>query len=194
MRFVPSIRLRRARVTGGLLAVLLMAGCASPPPDPPPKPKPAAAPPAAGALSEKAKQEQRQSILKVRNGTLNQLYKLKPPTRLEIEQAAGYGVFEINGLNAVLAGKHGRGVVQEKSGKFTYMQLARTDIGPGATLRPYWQVLVFRDAQQLSQFISAGSPADAAGMSGVTVYQIDQLGVSTPSNWSARYFRDPNLN
>ncbi|HUM93026.1 MAG TPA: hypothetical protein PLU26_00950 [Candidatus Competibacter sp.] len=176
------------------MAVLLMASCASPPPDPPPNPKPAAAPPAAGALSEKAKQEQRQSILKVRNGTLNQLYKLKPPTRLEIEQAAGYGVFEINGLNAVLAGKHGRGVVQEKSGKFTYMQLARTDIGPGATLRPYWQVLVFRDAQQLSQFISAGSPADAAGMSGVTVYQIDQLGVSTPSNWSARYFRDPNLN
>lgn len=194
MRFVPSIRLRRARVAGGLLAILLMAGCASPPPDPPPKPKAAAAPPAAGALSEKAKQEQRQSILKVRNGTLNQLYKLKPPTRLEIEQAAGYGVFEINGLNAVLAGKHGRGVVQEKSGKFTYMQLARTDIGPGATLRPYWQVLVFRDAQQLSQFVSAGSPADGADTASVTVYQLNELGVSTPSTWGARYFRDPNLN
>lgn len=80
-----------------------------------PPAKPTIAPTSSGALSEKAKQEQRQAILKVRTGTLNQLYKLKPLTRSEIEQAAGYGVFEINGLNAVLAGKHGRGVVHEKA-------------------------------------------------------------------------------
>lgn len=198
MRWVPLVRFPRGRPAGGLLVALLVtllaAGCASPPPKPPPKPKPAAAPQAPGALSEKAKQEQRQSILKVRAGTLNQLYKLKPLARGEIEQAAGYGVFEINGLNAVLAGKHGRGVVTERGGKTTYMQLARTDIGPGVTLKPYWQVLVFRDAQALGRFARDGSPADAANMGGVTVYQIDQLGVSTPSNWGARYFRDPNLN
>lgn len=193
MRAADFSRLRRGGFVGALLAALLAAGCASPPPKPPPKPKPAGAP-SAGALSEKAKQEQRQSISKVRNGTLNQLYKLKPLARGEIEQAAGYGVFEINGLNAVLAGKHGRGVVVERSGKSTYMQLARTDIGPGATLRPYWQVLVFRDAQQLSQFVSDGSPADAANMANVTIYQLNELGVSSPSNWGARYFRDPNLN
>ena len=196
MRWFHLSSFRRGWRAGGLAAVLLLSGCASPPPKPSPKPppKPAVAPPASGALSEKAKQEQRQSILKVRNGTLNQLYKLKPLTRAEIEQAAGYGVFEINGLNAVLAGKHGRGVVLERSGKTTYMQLARTDIGPGATLRPYWQVLVFRDAQQLSRFAGAGSPADAAAMANVTVYQMNELGVSTPSNLGARYFRDPDLN
>ncbi|MBL8259512.1 MAG: hypothetical protein JNM60_06875 [Candidatus Competibacteraceae bacterium] len=193
MRWFHFSGFRRGWRAGGLASVLLLSGCASPPPPKPP-PKPAVAPPASGALSEKAKQEQRQSILKVRSGTLNQLYKLKPLTRAEIEQAAGYGVFEINGLNAVLAGKHGRGVVQERSGKTTYMQLARTDIGPGATLRPYWQVLVFRDARQLSQFASAGSPADAAAMANVTVYQMNELGVSTPSNLGARYFRDPDLN
>ena len=76
------------------------------------------------------------AILKVRTGTLNQLYKLKPLTRSEIEQAAGYGVFEINGLNAVLAGKHGRGVVHEKSGKVTYMQLALSLIHISAPATP----------------------------------------------------------
>ena len=86
-----------------LLATLLLTGCASEPA----KTKPAVLAPPAGKLSEKARQEQRQAILKVRTQTLNQLYKLKPLTRTEIEQAAGYGVFEVNGLNAVLVDAHG---------------------------------------------------------------------------------------
>ena len=125
----PSIGRRVALIAGGLLLATLLAGCASEPV----KPKPAKlAPPPAGKLSEKARQEQRQAILKIRAPTLNQLFKLKPLTRMEIEQAAGYGVFQINGLNAVLAETHGRGAVQEKrGGRITYMRLARTDIGPG---------------------------------------------------------------
>jgi hypothetical protein len=181
--------IRRALAVVGLAVAVWAAGCASPPP----KPKPAL-PQSSGVLSEKAKQEQRQAILKVRNRTLNQLYKLKPLTQTEIEQAAGYGVFEINGLNAVLAEKHGRGLVVEKSGKITYMQLARTDIGPGATLKPYWQILVFRDPSQLSGFAGSGSPADASSDPGITVYQLNEKGVSIQSDWGARYFRDPDLN
>lgn len=178
-------------LVAGLAIAAVTAGCASPPPEA----KPAALPrSASGALSEKARQEQRQSILKVRNRTLTQLYKLKPLTRIEIEQAAGYGVFEVNGLNAVLAEKHGRGVVLERSGRTTYMQLARTDIGSGATLKPYWQIMVFRDPGQLSQFVVAGSPANVSSDPGITVYQLNEKGVSTQSDWGARYYRDPNLN
>lgn len=175
----------------GLLLTALLTGCASPPP----KSKPVAAvPQSSGVLSEKAKQEQRQAILKVRNRTLNQLYKLKPLARIEIEQAAGYGVFEINGLNAVLAEKHGRGVILERNGKTTYMQLARTDIGPGATVKPYWQIMVFRDPRQLGEFAASRLPADVSSDASITVYQLNEKGVSTQSDWGARYYRDPNLN
>ena len=190
MRFNPYLASRRALMVGALM-VLLMAGCAS---ESPRIKKPAALPPSSGALSEKAKQEQRQAIFKVRDQTLNQLHKLKPPTRTEIGQAAGYGVFEIHGLNAVLAQSHGRGMVMERSGRVTYMQLARTDIGPGAVVKPYWQVMVFRDPQRLSQFVTAGSPANVSSDPSVTVYQLNEKGVSIQADWGARYFRDPNLN
>lgn len=168
----------------------LLTGCASAP-----KTKPADLAPPAGKLSEKARQEQRQAILKVRIQTLNQLYKLKPLTRSEIEQAAGYGVFEINGLNAVLAETPGRGMVLErKSGKIVYMRLARTDVGPGASVSPYWQVLVFSDPRRLSQFMVTGSPVEASRDPSIKVYKLNEKGVSTQADWEARYFRDPDLN
>lgn len=180
-------------ILGVALLVGWLAGCASEPTAPPqPQPNaPSSAP--KGKLSEKARQEQRQAILKVYNRTLNQLYTLKPLTRTEIAQAAGHGVFEINGLNAVLAGNHGRGVVFDKSGKATYMQLARTDIGPGATVTPYWQVLVFRDPAQLSSFVAAPTPADVSKDPSITVYQLNARGVSTQTDWGARYFQNPDL-
>lgn len=190
MQYFHYLATRRALVIGGLLVAALVGGCASAPP----KPKPVAMPRSSSTLSEKAKLEQRQAILKVRNRTLSQLYKLKPSTKNEIEQAAGYGVFEVNGLNAVLAEKHGRGMVMERSGRTTYMQLARTDIEPGATVKPYWQVLVFRDPGQLSRFVAAISPADAASEASITVYRLNEKGVSVQTDWDARYFRDPDLN
>ncbi|MDS4027877.1 MAG: hypothetical protein RKO25_12955 [Candidatus Contendobacter sp.] len=179
-----------ALAVGGLLLAALLTGCASDPAK-----KPADLTPPAGKLSEKARQEQRQAILKVRTQTLNQLYKLKPLARTEIEQSAGYGVFEINGLNAVLAETHGRGAVWEKrSGKLVYMRLARTDIGPGASVSPYRQVLVFSDPRHLSQFMMTGSPANVSRDPSIKVYKLSGKGVSTQADWGARYFRDPDLN
>ncbi|MGB4947914.1 MAG: hypothetical protein WBQ05_12060 [Candidatus Competibacter denitrificans] len=189
MRFTFSA-IRHTLVIGGLLAGLLVAGCATEPSKPKSKPVPRST----GTLSEKAKQEQRQAILKVRNRTLEQLYKLKPFTRTEIEGAAGYGVFEINGLNAVLVEKHGRGMVMERSGKVTFMQLARTDLGPGTSVKPYWQIMVFRDPQQLSQFAMSGSPDNVSSDPKIVVYQLNERGVATQTDWGARYFRDVDLN
>jgi hypothetical protein len=172
-----------------LLAAALLASCASPPP-PAPVAKPAEP---VGKLSQKAQQEQQQAILKIRDQTLRQLYKLKPLSRSEIEQAPGYGVFEINGLNAVLAETHGRGVVLDKAGRAIYMQLARTDIVPGTAVKPYRQVLVFSDARKLNQFVTSGSPADASRDLTIKVYRLDEKGVSTQADWGARYFRNPDL-
>jgi len=175
----------------GLLLTALLTSCASPPKKP--MQPIAIAPPS--ALSQKARLEQQQAILKIRDQTLRQLSRLKPPAEAEIERAAGYGVFEVNGLNAVLAETHGRGMVVEKAtGKVAYMQLARTDLRPGATVQPYRQVLVFRNPQKLSQFVMSGSPADASSDPDIKVYRLNEKGVSTETDWGARYFRDPNLN
>lgn len=178
----------RVFAIAGLL-VALLAGCAQPPPPPIVK---VTEPP--GKLSEKARQEQQQAILKIRDQTLRQIYRLKPPTKAEIEQAAGYGVFEINGLNAVLDETHGRGVIVAKSGGVTYMQLARTDLGPGIRVKPYRQVLIFGDAKKLSQFVAFGSPTDASRDPSIKVYQLNEKGVSAQADWGARYFRNPDLN
>lgn len=178
-------------VAAGLLLTALLANCASPPKKPM-QPVTVALP---SALSEKARLEQQQAILKIRDQTLRQLSQLKPPAKVEVEQAAGYGVFEVNGLNAVLAQTHGRGMVVEKvTGKVAYMQLARTDLRLGATVQPYRQVLVFRNPQKLSRFVASGSPADASSDPDIKVYRLNEKGVSVQADWGARYFRDPDLN
>ncbi|HOW75951.1 MAG TPA: hypothetical protein P5102_10915 [Candidatus Competibacteraceae bacterium] len=174
-----------------MLLTTLLTGCASPPTKKPVQP--VTLPPS--ALSQKARLEQQQAILNIRDQTLRQLNRLKPSATIEIEQAAGYGVFEVNGLNAVLAETHGRGVVMEKAtGKLTYMQLARTDLRPGATVQPYRQVLVFRNPQKLRQFVASGSPANASSDPDIKVYRLNEKGVAVQADWGARYFRDPDLN
>lgn len=183
---------RAARLFIGLALAAMLAGCASP--------SPSASSPVAdalqpsGALSLKAKREQQRAILKIRDQTLDQLFKLKPSARAEFDQAAGYGVFEINGLNAVLAETHGRGVVLDKNNRAAYMQLARTDVSPGVEVKPYRQVLLFGNPETLNRFMASGSPAGASSDPGITVYRLDIKGVSTQADWGARYFRDPDLN
>ncbi|HNW79350.1 MAG TPA: hypothetical protein PKH28_10590 [Candidatus Competibacteraceae bacterium] len=175
----------------GLLLTTGLAGCASAPPPP----KPVVAPTPSGALSDKARHEQQQGILKMRARTLRQLYSLRPQARAEIEQAAGYGVFEINGLNAVLADVHGRGVILDRAGgQSVYMQLALTNISPGTAIRPYWQVLVFNDPARLRQFVASGSPTDVSRDPTIKVYRLTEKGVTVQAEWGARYFRNPDLN
>ena len=183
---------RFARVLVGAALAVTLAGCAS---DPPAASRPVADPPqASGALSQKARREQQRAILKIRDQTLDQLFKLKPSARIEFDRTAGYGVFEINGLNAVLAETHGRGVVLDKNNRATYMQLARTDASPGVEVKPYRQVLLFGNPETLSRFMTSGSPAGDSSDPGITVYRLDIKGVSTQADWGARYFRDPDLN
>lgn len=183
---------RRTFLVGSLSLVVALAGCASPAKAPPKRPVTA---PSTSKLSEKAKLEQQQVILKIRTQTLAQLYKLKPQTRAEIERAAGYGVFEINGLNVVLDNAHGRGAVVDKaSGKTIYMLLTRTDFGPGAQIRPYRQVLVFQDQQKLNRFVAENAPGNSFGDSDIRVYQLNDKGVTLQTDWNARYFRDLDLN
>ena len=83
---------------------------------------------------------------------------------------------------------HGRGVVLDKKNRAAYMLLARTDVGPGAELKPYRQVLMFGNPETLGRFMASGSPADTSSDPGITVYRLDIKGVSAQADWGARYF------
>lgn len=173
-----------------LLVGIMLLGCTSAP-----QKKPISIAQSTSELSDKARSEQQQAILKIRDQTLSQLKKSRPQTKIELERAAGYGVFEVNGLNALLAASHGRGVVVDKnSGKELYMGLARGDLRPGATMKPYRQVLIFRNPQKLQQLINAGTPADLTRDPDIKVYRLDEKGVKHQADWGARYFRDADLN
>ncbi|MFO1372403.1 MAG: hypothetical protein U1F42_08405 [Candidatus Competibacteraceae bacterium] len=184
---------KRTLTISSLLLTALLASCASPTKPPPNRQTITVLP--AGKLSEKAKLEQQQRIIKIQNQTLAQLYKLKPQAQTEIEQSAGYGVFDINGLNVVLADAQGRGVVLDKtSGKTTYMRLMQPDPIPSGRIRPYRQVLIFSDHQKLAQFTADGLPVDTSGNFSIKVYQLNDKGVTLQTDWGARYFRDPDIN
>ena len=181
-------------MASGLAMILTLAGCAGSPPSPI---SPAMlVEPSSSPLSEKARMEQRQAVLEVRNDTLSQLFKLRPAARAEIAQAAGYGVFEINRLNVILVDAHGRGVVFDRAsgGKPTYMQMTRTSIDADGTLSPYWQILVFGDPQRLAEFIAAGASAEPASDSSIKVYRLSSRGVSVQADEDARYTWCPYLN
>lgn len=178
------------------LVLTALGGCESLPIEQPPPtivvPPP---PPDESALSVKARQEQQQAILKMHGQTLKQLYQLKPSAETEIQEAAGYAVFEVNGLNAVLSDKHGRGVVLEKAtGKATFMQLARTDLEPEATLKPYRQILVFGNLDKLNEFVTSGALDETGSDPDIKAYRVDIKGLEVQANWNARYSLDVDLN
>ncbi len=71
--------------------------------------------------------QQRASIQKMRNETLNKLYTLQPEARSDIQHAKGYAVFANNSSKILLFGfGSGYGVVRDTaSGKDTYMKMAQ---------------------------------------------------------------------
>ena len=179
----------------GLLVLLSsLASCVGGPESTKPAAEVSTSAPTPTPLGNKARLEQRQAILKMRAQTLRQLHQLKPTTRAEIDAAAGCGVFEVNGLNAVLAGAHGRGVIFTKNGAVTYMRLLRTDVAPGAPIKPYWQVLVFRDAAQLARLTQTPQSMGIGQGPGVVAYRLSAQGVSNEADWGAQYVRSPELN
>lgn len=181
-------------MASGLIMVWTLAGCAGS--SPPPITPAILVEPSSSPLSEKARGEQRQAVFEMRNDTLSQLFELRPAARAEIAQAAGYGVFEINGLNVILVDAHGRGVVFDRAsgGKPTFMQMTRTRIDADGTLSPYWQVLVFGDSQRLSDFIAVDASSEPASDSSIKVYRLSSRGVSVQADEDARYTRCPYLN
>jgi len=165
----------------------------------------------AGNLTQEQIAEKRDTILNMADKALTRLYAHNPGVRKEIEQAAGYGVFDVTAINAVLlVGSRGPGVIfDNKTRKPTFMQSMRAGTGPGLGYQELYQIFVFKSREALDQFKvgdKIGGDLMASTTVGTTavqisanpyinVYQLSEKGYALQANYGgAVYIVDPDLN
>lgn len=179
------------------LLLLLLAGCSG--------------------IQGKNKNEKQAYINEMRAETLEMLYKEKPSTRSQLENAAGYAVFSnINSNLILLSAGSGYGVVRDNdTNDDTYMRMASAGVGLGLGIKDFRAILVFEKRETLIHFIKSGwdfsGQADAAAKSGdkggqllsgatnvdlgITVYQITENGlVAQATLQGTKYWVDDSLN
>ncbi|HUS74092.1 MAG TPA: YSC84-related protein [Sedimentisphaerales bacterium] len=160
--------------------------------------------------------ERKQLVGNMETETIERLYREQPSTKDKIRKAAGYGVFSNANVNLILASAGGGyGVVIDNStGKRTYMKMALGGIGLGLGVKDYRQVLIFKSKQSLKKFTESGwefgGHADAAAKSGesggelssegaigadIEAYSITESGLAIQATVTgAKYWKDDDLN
>lgn len=159
---------------------------------------------ASGALA------QQQSIRKHAEETLVRLYAEYPKAKAEIAAAAGYAVFDLSSVNAVLlVGQKGKGIlVNNRTRVPTYMKAVRAGTGPGIGYQELRQVFVFANATAMEQFLlgqALGGDVSASTTVGtankqqsfnpyIKTYQLSEKGFAIQANWGGTaYLADPDL-
>ena len=113
-------------------------------------------------------EEKKANVRKQRDEMLAEVYETKPELKKKIEGAAGYATFKNLNVNLILlATANGYGmVVDNKSGRETFMRMASLGGGVGAGLKDVRVVFIFNDASVMKQFVDSGwqfgGTADAA--------------------------------
>jgi lipid-binding SYLF domain-containing protein len=161
-------------------------------------------------------EEQRQTIQKMRQETLADLYTYAPHAKDEIREAAGYAVFSNTGINLlVVSTANGWGVAHNnKTGKDTYMKMFSGGVGYGAGVKDFRGIFVFATQATLTHFINegwqGGAQADAAAKSadkgaaiataidvapGIKLYQLTESGIALQATvQGTKYWKDDDLN
>ena len=154
-------------------------------------------------------EEKRQAILKMRDATLERLYKENPESRDVVGKGAGYAVFDATGVNLVLyVGGKGSGVMMDKaSDKPVYMSMVRAGTGPGLGYKEFKQVIVFKNKKAMELFQTAGIDVGASFDFGnvlahgqsfhpdFALYTLTDKGFTVQANWGGtKYFKDGELN
>ncbi len=153
---------------------------------------------------------QRSAIDRHAQAALDKLFASDASARADVESAAGYAVFDVSSVNAVLlVGQRGKGVLVEKNGKRTYMRAVRAGTGPGVGYQELSQVFAFKSQAAIDQFKLAGkaggdvSASATLGTSGVQqsfnplirTWQSTEKGFAAQANWGGTaYLVDPELN
>ncbi|MBQ4811201.1 hypothetical protein A7985_01615 [Pseudoalteromonas luteoviolacea] len=159
--------------------------------------------------------QKRSDIIKMKNETLSQLYSEKPDTRAQLRSAVGYAVFSNANVNLLLVSAGtGYGVVHNnKTGNFTYMNMAEGGVGLGLGVKDYRLVLVFHTQKALDKFVehgwTFGGNADAAAKASekgasvqgelyygdMSVYTMTKSGLALQATIKGtKFWRDSDLN
>jgi lipid-binding SYLF domain-containing protein len=162
-------------------------------------------------LTPEQKQAGRQAALKLSAEALEKLYKLQPDARKAVEGAAGYAVFDITSIYAILfVGQKGKGVLfDNQAKKNTFMTSARMGTGPGAGKQRVFQIFIFKSKGAMDQFVLTGGVGGdvtatvSTGTDGavrsfnpsIDIYQIPESGMALQASWGATvYAVDVELN
>ena len=160
--------------------------------------------------------ERHQLVSDMEKETLEKLYKEEPATKDRIKRAAGYGTFANANVNLIfVSAGSGYGVVVDNStGKRTYMKMALGGVGLGLGAKDYRQVLIFKSTESLNKFIESGwefgGHADAAAKAGesggemsgegaigsdIEAYSMTESGLALQATVAGtKYWKDKDLN
>jgi lipid-binding SYLF domain-containing protein len=168
-------------------------------------------PASSSKLTPAEKEAGRNAALKLSAEALEKLYKLHPDARKAVEGAAGYAVFDITSIYAILfVGQKGKGVLfDNKSKKTTFMTSSRMGTGPGAGKQRVFQIFVFKSKSAMDQFVLTGglggdvSASISTGTDGsvrsfnpsIDIIQIPESGMAVQASWGGTvYAVDSDLN
>ena len=161
--------------------------------------------------------QKRQYTQDMKSDTLSELYSKKPETRNLVKNAAGYAVFSNINVQLLWFGTgNGYGVViDNRTGKNTYMKMGEAGVGIGFGLKDFREVLIFNSRSKLNNCMTSGwnvgivqasaeakyddKGASAAGEANldadVVVYQMTTKGISLRINiGAAKYWKNKELN
>jgi len=175
-----------------IAALLVAAGPAIAQPEEPPP------------LSAAEKAAEQKARLKIATDGLAKLYAVQPQARQAVEKAAGYAVFDVSAIYAILfVGQRGKGVLFDNATKKpTYMLSDRAGTGPGIGKQRVYQIFVFKSKGAMEQFVLAGgaggdiSASASAGKDGVVrsfnpqidIYQITESGAALQASWGGTVY------
>jgi lipid-binding SYLF domain-containing protein len=160
--------------------------------------------------------ERRQAIIDMEKETLERLYREAPGTKEKIQKAVGYGTFSNANVNLFLVSAGGGygSVVDNTTGKRTYMKMALGGVGLGLGAKDYRIIMIFRDKATLTKFLESGwdfgAHADAAAkagetggelsgegdvISGIEVFSMTDSGLALQATVAGtKYWKDDKLN
>lgn len=160
--------------------------------------------------------EKKQSIADLHEEVIVKMVDKYPDIKRKIKNSAGYAVFSNVNVNLFIASVgNGFGmVVDNKTGKKTYMKMALGGVGLGLGVKDFRQLMIFKTSGALNSFVDkgweVGGQADASAKagdkggavntagdvtSGIEIYQVTENGLALQATVSAaKYWKDKELN
>jgi lipid-binding SYLF domain-containing protein len=160
--------------------------------------------------------EKKEKTRKMADQTLQDLYKMEPTAKADVQKSAGYAVFNNMGTNLLLLSTaRGAGLaVNSKTKQETFMKMVSGGAGLGMGVKKYRVVFVFENDKALEHFLDSGwsgsGQVDAAAKTeksggaysgatmvepGVWVYQITEKGLALQATLQGtKYYKDDDLN